>query len=62
MYWDYYYCNTNWKGPLVRKKERKKTLQAEVRHRRYVKWLKQEPSRWRIIAWIRWRMSEPKGC
>ena len=62
MHWYYHYHPITQKKPLVRKKERKKTMQLQVQRRRYEKWLKQEPSRWRIIAWIRWRMKEPKGC
>ena len=61
-WWGYHYTPITQKEPLERKKERKKNKQAQVQHRRWVKWLNQEPPRWKIIAWIRWRMNEPKGC
>ena len=29
-------------------------------HRCFVQWVQSEPPKWRIFAWIRWRLQKPK--
>jgi hypothetical protein len=29
-------------------------------HRRRMAWIQEEPPKWRVIAWIRWRWQEPR--
>ena len=60
MPWYDPYRTTNMKLPKPTKKERKEAMQAAVRQRRWIKWLNQEPPRWRIFSWIRWRINEPE--
>ena len=42
------------------KKQRKAILRGQVAARRWSKWWRAEPPRWRIFAWWRWKLNEPK--
>ena len=47
------------KAPMLRKKDRKAKLQLERHRKKYGKWMRAEPKRWRLIAHWRWEKQRP---
>lgn len=58
--WWWEYRPRHRRGPHLTKKQRKAIRRRWVYGRRWDKWRKAEPPRWRIFARWRWKRNEPK--